>query len=64
MTYNVHGILSNGSTVFRGNLTFLPRIDEEIETGLYLFKVEKVTYIIADGTSYGTNVRLLLKQVR
>ena len=64
MTFNVHGILSNGSTVFRGNLTFLPRIGEELETGSFLFKVEKVTYIVTDGTSYGINVRLLLKQIR
>lgn len=64
MQFNVRAVLSNGYPVFSGNMCYPPRIGEEIETGSYVFKVEKVTYIIADGTSYGANVRLLLKQIR
>ena len=63
MQFNVHAVLSNGYTVFRGNLSYLPRIGEEFEIGSYLYKVKNVTYILSEGRSSGVNVRLLLKLV-
>lgn len=62
MNYNVTAVLRNGALVFSGNMGFVPRIGEEMESCGMVFVVENVRYIFNQGRSFGQSVRITLRQ--
>ena len=63
MQYNVYAALANGSMVFNGTMTYIPRKGEEIDVNGHIFMVSSVRYVLKEGASYATYVRLLLTQI-
>ena len=63
MTYHIYAALANGAMVFDGTTNFVPRKGEEFDINGRIFTVSNVRYILREGTTYGTQVRLLLTQL-
>lgn len=60
MMYDIQAVLLGGSNAFEATLPYLPRKDDEIEIGGYVFSVVKVRFII-DTKTMKTNVRLIVR---
>ena len=63
MQYHIYATLSDGRMVFNGTLNYVPRINEEVEANGHVFVVQKVRYVLKEGTTYANFVELRLKEV-
>lgn len=60
----VQGIMSStGVMVFQGTQNYLPRVGEEIRIYSSIYVVDKIRYIVQEGTHNGVLVQMFLSLV-
>lgn len=55
--------LSNGTLIFDGTLSLVPRKDEEIDVNGNVFVVENVRHVLKEGASNSNYVLLRLRSI-
>ena len=64
MQYNIKACLTDGSPAFEMTTCWVPNKGDEIEVNSYIFRVDTVRYCLYEGSTYHTNVKLILTRVR